>query len=101
MSATLKVERRAFGIELRRGSFAIDVDGQQVGSIESRDSVELPIEPGHHVLQMRAGRFSSARRAFDVSDDSMVSFRCNGARYWPVYLASIVKPDLAIALRPE
>ena len=99
MSASIKLERRAFGIELRRGTFVIYVDGEQVGSIGSHDSVELPVEPGRHALQLRAGRYSSSSRSFDVSDGSMVSFRCHGARIWPMYLASILKPDLAIALR--
>jgi hypothetical protein len=88
-------------MELRRGTFAIYLDGQQAGSIDSRDSVELPIEPGRHVLQLRAGRASSASRSFDASDGSTVSFRCGGARIWPIYLASIVKPDLGIGLRRE
>jgi len=101
MSAELKLERRAILIELRRGSFAIYLDGQQVGSIDARDSVELRIEPGSHVLQLRVGRFSSTRRSFDVSNGSMVSFRCHGAQIWPIYLASIVKPDLGISLRPS
>jgi hypothetical protein len=101
MSATLKLERQGFGIELRRGSFAIYVDGQEVGSIDRQGSVELPIEPGRHVLQLRAGRFSSASHSFEVPDGSMVNFRCHGARIWPIYLASIVKPDLGISLRRE
>ena len=38
--------------------------------------------------------------AFDVSDGGVVSFRCHGAMIWPTYVASILKPDLAISLRP-
>jgi hypothetical protein len=72
---------------------------QKVGTLDSRTSVELPIEPGRHVLQLRVGRYSSANRSFDVSDGSVVSFRCNGARIWPIYLASFVKLDLAIWLQ--
>jgi hypothetical protein len=101
VSATLKLERQGFGFELRRGNFAIYVDGHEVGSIDWHGSVELPIEPGDHALQLRAGRYSSASHSFSVSDGSMVSFRCHGARIWPTYLASFVKPDLAISLRRE
>jgi hypothetical protein len=101
VSGTLKLERSSFLMELRRGSFAIYLDGQQAGSIDARASVELPIEPGHHVLQLRAGRASSPSRSFDASDGRTVSFRCSGARIWPIYLASLVKPDLGIVLRPE
>jgi hypothetical protein len=60
MSATLRVTRRTgFGIELRRGTFEISVDGQSVGSLENQETVETSLEPGRHSLQMRKGRYSS------------------------------------------
>jgi hypothetical protein len=61
----------------------------------------VPIEPGHHTLQIKAGRYTSRIHPFDTADGEIVNFRCNGARIWPLYVASIVKPDLAIALRRE
>jgi hypothetical protein len=36
-----------------------------------------------------------------VPDGEAVSFRCHGIRIWPMYVASIFVPGLAIALRPE
>jgi hypothetical protein len=36
-----------------------------------------------------------------VSEQEIVNFRCYGAVIWPVYLASIVKPDLALTLKHE
>jgi hypothetical protein len=36
-----------------------------------------------------------------VADDEVVNFRGHGAMLWPRYVASIVKPDLAISLRRE
>jgi hypothetical protein len=30
-----------------------------------------------------------------------VNFRCHGAGIWPIYVASIVRPDLAISLKRE
>ena len=42
---------------------------------------------------------SSRTRSFDAADGEVVNFRCNGARIWPTYVASIVKPDLGISLR--
>jgi hypothetical protein len=101
VSATLRLTREtAIGIELRRGVFDISVDGKTVGSIESHDTVEVPLEPGHHALRIRTGRYSSRVKAFDVADGGVVSFRCHGAMIWPTYVASILKPDLAISLRP-
>ena len=101
MSATLKLTREGAGIELRRGRFEISVDGKGVGSIENHEAVETRVEPGHHTLRIRAGRYSSRDHLFDVADGDVVTFRCHGTMIWPRYVASIVKPDLAISLKRE
>jgi hypothetical protein len=98
--ATLRLTREGAGIELRRGRFEIVVDGKSVGSLECHETVELPVEPGHRTLRVRAGRYSSQDHSFDVADGDVVDFRCHGAMLWPRYVASIVKPDLAISLKP-
>jgi len=101
MSSTLNLTRETALIELRRGQFEICVDGQVVGSIENHKTVETPLEPGHHTLRLRAGRYSSHERSFDIGDEEVVNFRCHGAMIWPLFVASIVKPDLAITLKRE
>jgi hypothetical protein len=100
-SATLKLKRAGRGIELRRGSFEIRVDGASVGSIENDHTVDTPLEPGHHTLQIRNGRYSSHEDSFDVTDGEVVDFRCHGAMIWPRYVSSIFKPNLAISLKRE
>jgi ABC-type transport system involved in multi-copper enzyme maturation permease subunit len=100
MSATLIVTRQpGSGIELRRGRFDITVDGTSVGALDNHETVETNLEPGHHTLRINAGRYTSRSRPFDVADGETVTFRCHGASIWPTYLASIVKPDLAISLK--
>jgi|ERR1700722_20106650 len=102
MSATLRVTREGVGIELRRGRFDVVVDGASAGALEARhDSVEIPIDPGNHALLIKAGRYASPTRTFEAEDDELVNFRTHGAMIWPLYVASIVKPDLAIALKRE
>lgn len=101
MSATLKLTREGYGIELRRGPFDISVDGQKQGTLERHETVEVQLQPGRHVLRIRAGRYSSREHSFEVAGDEVVSFRCHGAMVWPRYVASLVKPDLAIALARE
>lgn len=102
MPATLRLTRKeGFGIELRRGRFEISVDGRSIGSLDHGDTVEAPVEPGHHTLRIRAGRYSSRDRPFDAADGEVVSFRCHGAMVWPRWAASFVKPDLAISLIRE
>jgi hypothetical protein len=99
--ATLRMTRKGFGIELRRGRFEIVVDGRNIGSLNYGDTVETQVEPGHHTLRIRAGRYSSRDRSFDAADGGEVSFRCHGANLWPVWAVSFVMPDLAISLTRE
>jgi hypothetical protein len=102
MAATLQLVReRNLVMELRRGTFRVLLDGTDVGSIDSHQTIDVPTEPGHHTLQVRRGRYASGRCAFDAADGETIKFRCSGARIWPVYLASIVKPDLALTLKHE
>ncbi|HWE66896.1 MAG TPA: hypothetical protein VG298_09655 [Acidimicrobiales bacterium] len=93
--------REGTGIELRRGRFEIVADGTTIGSLERHETVETLLEPGHHTLRIQAGRYSSQDRSFDLADEEVVNFRCHGAMIWPTYVASIVKPNLAISLHQE
>lgn len=101
MSATLRLRREGVGVELRRGTFDVLVDDQPVKAIDRHETIEVPIEPGHHALQVRSGRYSSQKHTFDITEDEVANFRCHGAMVWPRYLASILKPDLAISLKQE
>jgi hypothetical protein len=103
MSGTLRLTRDvgSLAFELRRGRFEILIDGKPVGSLANHDTVGTPVEPGRHNLVLRTGRYSSRTHSFDAADGQVVNFRCHGARIWPTYVASIVKPDLGISLRPE
>ncbi len=102
MSATLRVtHEHDFGVELRRGRFEILVDGKVVGSAENHETFEAPLEPGRHTIRMSKGRYSSRELSVEAADAQVVSFRCHGIRIWPLYLASIVVPNLAISLKRE
>ncbi len=61
MSATLKVTHKALGAEVRRYAYDVVVDGKKMGSVEMNGSIEIPVEPGRHTLQVRNGRKSSSR----------------------------------------
>jgi hypothetical protein len=101
VAATLQLVRKGTILELRRGTFQVLLDGDDVGSIESNQTFELPIGSGHHTLQVKEGRYTSPRRPFDSADGAVVNFRCYGGRTWPIYLASLVKPDLGLTLKSE
>ncbi len=101
MAATLKVTHRAIGVEVRRGTYDVVLDGEPVGSLELNDPIELPIEPGRHVLQVRSGRNSSRTKTFDAAEGETVAFRCSGKNILPIFLLSFVVPSLALSLRRE
>jgi hypothetical protein len=98
MAATLKLTHKAIGVEVRRGPYEVVVDGKPVGSVEMNDTVEIPVEPGRHTVQIRDGRNSSRTQSFEVSDGDVVAFRCTGKSFLPRFLASFVVPSLALSL---
>ena len=56
----------------------------------------------HHTLRVKgSGRFGSPERSFDAADGLEIRFSCHSARYWPLMLAALIKPDLWVTLRRE
>ena len=101
MSATLKLMHKAIGAEVRRGAYDIVVDGQGAGSLEMNATVEIPVEPGRHTVQIRNGRNSSRTETFDAAEGEIVAFRCTGKRFLPIFLASFIVPSLALKLKRQ
>ena len=98
MAAALKLTHKAIGVEVRRGAFDVVVDGKVVGSVEMNNTVDVPVEPGRHTLQVRNGRKSSSTETFDAAEGEIVAFRCTGKRFLPIFLASFIIPRLALKL---
>src|SRR5580658_8088269 len=102
MSPTVILKREtAVVAELRRKPFQIILDGSPAGSIDRNQTVELPVEPGPHTLQVRDGRYSSRTQTFDSTDSTNIRFRCNGAILWPQYVASLFVPTIGLKLKRE
>ncbi|MCL2418612.1 MAG: hypothetical protein FWD04_04910 [Conexibacteraceae bacterium] len=101
MTATLKLTHKAIGAEVRRGPYDVLLDGERVGSVTMNDTLEIPVEPGRHTLQVQSGRNSSATQTFDAAEGDLVVFRCTGKSFLPVFLASFVIPSLALRLVRE
>jgi hypothetical protein len=99
VSATLRLTHKAIGAEVRRGTFDAVVDGKPVGSVDMNDTIEIPVEPGRHTLQVRNGRNSSQTETFDAAEGEGVAFRCTGKRFLPIFLVSFVVTSLALKLR--
>jgi hypothetical protein len=88
MPATLKVTHKAIGAEVRRGPYEVVVDAERAGSVEMNHTIEIPVVPGRHTLQVRNGRNSSSTQTFDAAEEETVAFRCTGKRFLPIFLAS-------------
>jgi hypothetical protein len=101
MTATLKLTHQTIGVEVRRGPYDVMLDGEPAGSLELNDPIQIPVEPGHHTLQVRDGRNSSGTKTFDAAEGEIVAFRCGGKRILPIFLLSFVVPSLAISLHRE
>jgi hypothetical protein len=101
MAATLTVTHKTIGVEVRRGTYDVVLDGERVGSVELNDTFETPVDPGHHRLQVRNGRNSSPTKAFDAAEGETVAFRCSGKSILPIFLLSFVVPGLALSLHRE
>ena len=99
MAAALRLTHKAVGVEVRRGTYTTVLDGQRAGSVQMNDTIEIPIEPGRHTLQVRNGRNSSRTPTFEAADSQTVAFRCTEKSFLPIFLASFVAPSLAIQLR--
>jgi hypothetical protein len=107
---TLRLERRWTFLAGTGGAalggankpMTIAIDGIAVGALAPKETVEVAVAPGHHILLLSQGRHLSPERPFDVAQGEVVAFYCHGPRYgWPQLLAGLVKPDLWISLRRE
>jgi len=96
--ATVRLSR-TWSIGAQSEQWNIAIDGTVVGSIASKETVEVSVEPGHHTLRLGSGRHRSAERSFDVAQEEVVGFRCHGPRIWPMFVAALVNPALWISLR--
>lgn len=79
MSATLTVARKSIGVEVRRGTYDVLLDGERAGSVALHDTIEMPVETGRHTLQVRSGRNSSRPQTFGAVEDDVVAYRCGGS----------------------
>jgi hypothetical protein len=101
VAATLKLTHKTIGVEVRRGTYSVVIDGKPAGSLELNRTIDIPVDPGRHTLQIRNGRNSSRTQTFDAADGDTVAFRCGGKRPLPIFLASFVVPSLALSLHRE
>ena len=101
MSATLRLTHKTIGVEIRRETYDVVVDGEPAGTLELNETIDIPVEPGRHTLQVRSGRNASRTSTFDVAEADIASFRCGGKSILPIFLLSFVVPRLALSLHRD
>jgi hypothetical protein len=101
VAATLKLTHKALGAEVRPGIYDIMVDGQRAGSVERNDTIELPVDPGRHTVQVRNGWDVSGTVTFDAAEGETVAFRCADKRFLLLFLASFFFPPWPLKLKRE
>ena len=99
MVAMLQLTHKTIGVEVRRSTYDVVIDGHEAGSVDMNETIDIAIEPGRHTLQVRDGRYSSRTRSFDAEESQTVAFRCTGKSFLPIFLASFFIPSLALQLR--
>jgi len=53
------------------------IDGSIVGSLRKGETLELPVDEGHHALRLRSMRFlASPERSFDAAERQLVELSC-------------------------
>jgi hypothetical protein len=78
---TLRLERRWTALASTEGNalaggnkpFTIAIDGTEVGVVAPKETVEVAVAPGHHLLRLGQGRHLSSERSFDIAQDEVVS----------------------------
>ena len=98
MAGTLQVSHKAIGAEVRRRPYAVELDGEPVGSVDMNATFETAVAAGAHTVRVREGRKSSRAHAFEIADGQTVAFRATGKRFLPLFLLSFFFPDLALVL---
>lgn len=103
MSATLQVTQESFmnPAGIMRGTFDVVVDGKSAGLIKWHETIEVPLDPGQHTLQVRKGRYTSRVEAFNAAEEEFIAFRCNRRRHPLILVATLFAPGLAISLTRE
>jgi ABC-2 type transport system ATP-binding protein len=111
-TATMRLSRQGGGSGNPQGGRAwqVVIDGSIVGSISNNEIVDLPVDPGHHAVQVTSTRLlCSPKVSLEVADGQAISLSCQRRPRHPfivqrsifLLLVSLFKHDVWISLTPE
>jgi ABC-2 type transport system ATP-binding protein len=86
------------------------IDGSVVGSIPNNETVDLPVEAGHHAVQVTSMRFlRSPKESLEVAEGQVIRLSCRRRPRHPLIVqrsiillvVSLFKHDVWISLTPD
>jgi ABC-2 type transport system ATP-binding protein len=111
-TATMRLSREGGGSGNSQGGRAwqVVIDGSDVGSIANNEIVDLPVDPGHHAVQVTSTRLlRSPKVSLEVADGQVIGLSCRRRPRHPfivqrsifLLLVSLFKHDVWISLTPD
>ena len=91
-------------------AWQVVIDGIVAGSLPNNETVDLPVEAGHHAVQVTSMRFlRSPKESIEVAEGQVIGLSCRRRPRHPfivqrsiVFLvASLFKHDVWISLTPD
>jgi ABC-2 type transport system ATP-binding protein len=110
--ATLHLSRQRVGPGNSQGGRAwqVEVDGSVVGSVNNNETIDLRVDPGHHVVQVASTRLlRSSKESLEVAEGQVIGLSCRRRPRHPfivqrsifLFLVSLFKHDVWISLTTE
>ena len=111
-AATMRLSRQGGGSgDSHSGrAWQVVIDGRVVGTIRNNETLDLPVEAGHHAVQVMSRRFlRSPKESLEVTEGQVVGLSCRRRARHPfivqrsIFLlaGSIFKHDVWISLTPD
>jgi ABC-2 type transport system ATP-binding protein len=111
-AATIRLSRQGGGSgDSHSGrAWQVVIDGSAVGTIRNNESVDLPVEAGHHAVQVMSRRFlRSPKESREVAEGQVIGLSCRRRPRHPfivqrsifLLVGSIFKHDVWISLTPD
>ena len=88
-------------MEVRRSTYEVIVDGKSTASVGMNDIIEVSVPPGSHTVRVQSGRNSSRTTSFQAAEGEIVTFRCTGKSFLPIFLVSFFVRSRALSLVRE
>jgi ABC-2 type transport system ATP-binding protein len=111
-TATMRIARQGAGSGNSQGGRAwhVVIDGSVVGSLSNNETIDLPVDAGHHAVQVASRRFlRSPKESLEVAEGQVIRLSCQRRPRHPfivqrsIYflVVSLFKHDVWISLTPD